>query len=81
MLAVGRGFDGLGLLDDVFEGGVEVGLALNGESSGMGVTVGCGVVAEAEFAEDVFRVAPAEVGFFDVFEVGATADTAFASVA
>jgi hypothetical protein len=58
-----------------------VGLALGGESGGMGVTVNCGMVGEADLAEEVFRAAPAEMGFFDVFAVGAAADTAFASVA
>jgi hypothetical protein len=29
------------------------------------------MVAEADLAVDVFRAAPAEVGFFDVFAVGA----------
>ena len=77
----GGRFDGLRLLDNVFESGVEVGLTPGDEAGGMSVAVNRGVVGEAEFVDDTVAVAPAEEGVFEVFAVRAAADGALASVA
>lgn len=76
-----RRFDGFRLLDNVFEGGIKVCLALGDEAGGMGVAIDCGVMGKAEFAHDAAGGAPADVGVIDVFPVCAAADTALAAVA
>ena len=77
----GGRFDGLRLLDKVFESGVEVGLTPGDEAGGICVAVNRGVVGEAEFVDDTVGVAPAEEGVFEVFALRAAADVALASVA
>ena len=77
----GRRFDGFRFLDDVFEGGVKICLALVDKAGGVGVAVDCGVVSEPEFPDDALGAAPAKVGEFDVLAVSAAADTTLAGVA
>ena len=77
----GGGADGLGLLDEVFEGGSERGPALGAKAGGVVVTVNCGMMGDFVFAGDFLGAEPAEVVLIDEFAVLVMANRAFAGVA
>ncbi len=77
----GGGADGLGLLDEVFEGGAEGGAALGAKAGGVGVAVNDGLVGDSVLAGDFLGTEPAEVVLVNEFAVFVMAYRAFAGVA
>ena len=76
----GGGADGLGLLDEVFEGGAEGRAALGAKAGGVGVSVNDGMMGDFVFVGDFFRAEPAEVVLVNEFAIGVMANRAFAGV-
>jgi hypothetical protein len=65
----GGGADGLGLLDEVFEGGAERGAALGAKAGGVGVTVDDGLMGDSVLAGDFLGAEPSEVVLVNEFAV------------
>jgi len=76
----GGGADGLGLLDEVFEGGAERGAALGAKAGGVGVSVNDGLMGDSVLAGDFLGAEPAEVVLVNEFAIGVMANRAFAGV-
>jgi hypothetical protein len=76
----GRGADGFGLLDEVFEGGAEAGAALGAKAGSVGVSVNDGLMGDSVLSGDFLGAEPAEVVLVDEFAVLVMANCAFAGV-
>ena len=79
--ALGGGCDAFGFLDDVFEGGAEVEIALSEEAKRVRVAVNRRAAAfRLKLNVDAIYIAPLKEGFFDGFALGMVTDSAAALV-
>jgi|HubBroStandDraft_6_1064221.scaffolds.fasta_scaffold42732_2 hypothetical protein len=72
---------GVGILDDVSPGPLQVAIAQSEKVEGVGVVVVGGSGLDVPAAHDRIRTAPLQERFLDMFTVGTAANGAFAGVA